>query len=117
MTANALRLWGAKRLRPAVEAATGGRITDATVYTLRHSHASACHYVSNLTEPEIYRRLVHGHQADAQPGEPGRAGKADNDCKMERNFPIAPEVPAYARAAIFASSSALRAFADAMTSS
>jgi hypothetical protein len=31
MTANALRLWVAKRLRPAVRAATEGRITDATV--------------------------------------------------------------------------------------
>ena len=40
MTANALKLWGTKVLRPAVAAATGGRITDATVYTLRHTHAS-----------------------------------------------------------------------------
>jgi integrase len=62
MTPNALRLWGAKRLRPAVSAATDGRITDATVYTLRHSHASACHYVSALTVPEICRRLGHSQQ-------------------------------------------------------
>jgi integrase len=61
-TANALRLWGAKRLRPAVKAATEGRIADATVYTLRHSHASACHYTTALTVPEICRRLGHSQQ-------------------------------------------------------
>ena len=37
---------GPKRLRPAVKTATEGRIVDATVYTLRHSHASACHYAT-----------------------------------------------------------------------
>jgi integrase len=62
LTANALRLWGYKRLRPAVKAATDGRITGATTYTLRHSHASACHYVSTLTVPEICRRLGHSQQ-------------------------------------------------------
>ena len=62
MTENALRLWGAKRLRPAVAKATEGRITDASTYTLRHSHASACHYVSTLTVPEICRRLGHSQQ-------------------------------------------------------
>ena len=77
MTANALRLWGAKRLRPAVKAATDGRIGDASVYTLRHSHASACHYVSTLTVPEITRRrhsqqthfLHYAHVIDAISGE------------------------------------------------
>jgi integrase len=62
MTANALRLWGHKRLRPAVERVTEGRITDATVYTLRHSHASMCHYVSGLTLPDILRRMGHSQQ-------------------------------------------------------
>jgi integrase len=62
MTANALRLWGTKRLRSAVKAATDGRIIHATTYTLRHSHASACHYVSTLTVPEICRRLGHSQQ-------------------------------------------------------
>jgi integrase len=59
MTANALKLWGAKRLRPAVRAATDGRIADATVYTLRHSHASALHY-AGFTVPEAARRMGHG---------------------------------------------------------
>jgi integrase len=59
MTANALRLWGAKRLRSAIDAATDGRIADATVYTLRHGHASALHY-SNFTVPEAARRMGHG---------------------------------------------------------
>jgi hypothetical protein len=62
MSANALRLWGAKRLRPAVTEATEGRIADATVYRLRHSHASACHYTGTLTIPEICRRLGHSQQ-------------------------------------------------------
>jgi integrase len=59
MSANALRLWGAKSLRRAVSTATGGRITDATVYTLRHSHASALHFCG-FTVPEAARRLGHG---------------------------------------------------------
>ena len=62
MTENALRLWGAKRLRPAVATVTDGRISDASTYTLRHSHASACHYVSTLTVPEICGRLGHSQQ-------------------------------------------------------
>jgi integrase len=62
MTENALRLWGYKRLRPVIKAATDGRITNGTTYTLRHSHASACHYVSTLTVPEICRRLGHSQQ-------------------------------------------------------
>ncbi len=57
-----LRLWGAKRLRPAVERATEGRITNATVYTQRHSHASACHYVRTLTLPVILRHLGRSRQ-------------------------------------------------------
>lgn len=59
MSANALRLWNTRRLRPAVEAASGRRIVDATVYTLRHSHASALHY-SGFTLPEAARRMGHG---------------------------------------------------------
>ena len=59
MTQNALKLWGSKRLRPAVAGATKGRIADATVYQLRHSHASALHY-SGFTVPEAARRLGHG---------------------------------------------------------
>lgn len=62
MTENALRLWGAKRLRPAVERVTDGRITNASTMILRHSHASACHYVSSLTEPHILKRLGHESQ-------------------------------------------------------
>jgi integrase len=62
MTDNALRLWGYKRLRPAVAEVTGGRVADATTYTLRHSHASALHYVSTLTVPDICRRLGHSQQ-------------------------------------------------------
>ncbi len=59
MTANALRLWGAKRLRRAVAVATHGRIDDGTTYTLRHSHASALHYC-DFTVPEAARRMGHG---------------------------------------------------------
>jgi hypothetical protein len=62
MTANALKLWGVRRLRPQVKAATGGRIDDAVVYALRHSHASALHYTTR-TLPAILRRMGHGAQA------------------------------------------------------
>jgi integrase len=59
MTADVLGHWGTRVLRPAVERATDGRITDATLYALRHTHASLCHYVSGLGIPEITRRLGH----------------------------------------------------------
>jgi integrase len=59
MSANALRLWNVRRLRPTIAAATGGRIANATVYTLRHTHASALHY-SGFTLPEAARRMGHG---------------------------------------------------------
>jgi integrase len=77
MTANAMKLWGVRRLRPAIEQATGGRIEDATVYTLRHGHASALHYCG-FTLPEAARRMGHGaelhlrtyaHVIDAMNGE------------------------------------------------
>jgi integrase/recombinase XerC len=58
MTANAMKLWGRRVLRPAAKAATGGR-DDVTLYTLRHTHASACHY-AGFTIPEAARRLGHG---------------------------------------------------------
>ena len=44
-------------LRPAAEQATGR--DDVTVYTLRHSHASALHY-AGYTPPEAAARLGHG---------------------------------------------------------
>ena len=59
MTANALKLWGARWLRPRVAELTAGRIDDATVKTLRHSHASALHY-AGYTVPEAARRMGHG---------------------------------------------------------
>ncbi|MCL2770503.1 MAG: site-specific integrase, partial [Solirubrobacterales bacterium] len=59
MSANALRLWGERCLRPAASKASGNRITDASTYTLRHSHASACHHVRSLTLPAILGRLGH----------------------------------------------------------
>lgn len=42
MTPNAMKLWGRRVLRPAAKAASGRE--DVTLYTLRHSHASALHY-------------------------------------------------------------------------
>lgn len=58
MSPNAVRLWNRQVLRPAVSAATQSRITGATLYTLRHSHASALHYCG-FTVPEAARRLGH----------------------------------------------------------
>ena len=59
LTANALKLWGARWLRPRIAKASSGRIDDATVKTLRHSHASALHY-AGYTVPEAARRMGHG---------------------------------------------------------
>lgn len=58
MTANAMKCFGRGPLRRAAKAATGGR-DDVTLYTLRHSHASALHY-AGFTVPEAARRLGHG---------------------------------------------------------
>ncbi len=44
-------------LHTAAKAATGR--DDVTLYTLRHTHASACHY-AGFTIPEAARRLGHG---------------------------------------------------------
>jgi hypothetical protein len=42
-----------------VRHATTGRRDDVSLYALRHSHASACHY-AGLTIPEAARRLGRG---------------------------------------------------------
>ena len=57
MTPNAMKLWGRRVLRAAAKAASGR--DDVTIYTLRHSHASALHY-AGFTVPEAARRLGHG---------------------------------------------------------
>jgi integrase len=61
MTANALKLWGTKRLRPRVLTVTQGRIPKASTNMLRHSHASALHYAS-FTLPEAAGRMGHTQQ-------------------------------------------------------
>jgi integrase len=61
MTDSALKQWGVKTLRRHVERITDGRITDATTYTLRHSHASQLHY-AGYTVPSAARRLGHKQQ-------------------------------------------------------
>jgi integrase len=66
MSPNAMKIWNVRHLRPAVAAVTDGRITDATAYLLRHTHATALHYVSSFTDPEIFRRLGHKHQVHYQ---------------------------------------------------
>lgn len=52
------KLWSRRVLRPAAKRATGSRV-DVTLYTLRHTHASALHYCGS-TVPEAARRLGHG---------------------------------------------------------
>jgi integrase len=68
-----LKSWAWKHFIPA--AAKLGR-DDVTLYTLRHSHASACHYCG-FTVPEAARRMGHSpalhvttyaHQIDALVG-------------------------------------------------
>jgi integrase len=58
MTESALKQWGTKTLRRHVEQITDGRITDATTYTLRHSHASQLHYAS-FTPAGAAKRMGH----------------------------------------------------------
>ncbi len=57
MTPNAMKLWGRRALRTAAREVIGRE--DVTLYTLRHSHASALHY-AGFTVPEAARRLGHG---------------------------------------------------------
>ena len=51
MSPNAVKLWGRRKLPSGVR-----------LYDLRHAHASACHYVTTLSVPEICRRLGHSEQ-------------------------------------------------------
>ena len=76
MTKSAMVQWGWKKLQPAAKAITGR--DDVTLYTLRHTHASACHY-AGFTLPAAARRLGHGgplhlntyaHVIDALEGKP-----------------------------------------------
>lgn len=57
MSANAMKLWGRRVLRTGAKTTTDRE--DVTLYTLRHSHASALHY-AGFTVPEAARRLGHG---------------------------------------------------------
>lgn len=57
MTSYNLKAVGARKLGPAAERLIGR--DDVTVYTLRHSHASALHYCG-WTVPAAARRLGHG---------------------------------------------------------
>jgi len=75
-----LRLWAYKRLDPAAHRATGR--DDVTLYTLRHTHASALHYCNDYTLPRILKRLGHSapvhfqhyaHIVDAAEGRPHHA--------------------------------------------
>jgi integrase len=54
-----LRMWAWTHLRPAADDLAGRG--DVSLYTLRHTHASACHYAS-FTVPEAARRLGHSPQ-------------------------------------------------------
>lgn len=56
MTANAVRLWNRKRLRPATKRLFAR--DDVTLKTLRHTHASMLHY-AGYTLPEAAARMGH----------------------------------------------------------
>lgn len=75
MTASALNQWTWKVLQPVARSVLGEEIT---LYTLRHTHASALHYCG-FTVPAAARRLGHGgplhlrtyaHVIDALEGRP-----------------------------------------------
>ena len=55
MSPNAMKLWGTPRRLP----------EGVRLYDLRHSHASALHYVG-FTVPESCRRLGHAQQTHVQ---------------------------------------------------
>lgn len=59
LSQNAMKLWGRRVLRPAVKAATQGRIKDATLYSLRHTIASLLHYCDGFTLPEAAQSFGH----------------------------------------------------------
>lgn len=80
MTKHAMVQWGIDHLAPAAKRACGRE--DVTAYTLRHSHASALHYVEGWTIPKILKRLGHssqvhflhyGHVIDAAEDKPRHA--------------------------------------------
>jgi hypothetical protein len=51
-----MRLWGSKTFRRVVEDVSAGRLSTASAYPLRHSHASMLHY-SGFTPVEAANRL------------------------------------------------------------
>lgn len=56
LSAEGLKSWTRQRFAQRAQAAIGRE--DVTLYTLRHTHASLCHY-AGLTVPEAARRLGH----------------------------------------------------------
>jgi integrase len=56
ISAEGIKTWARRHLARQANAVTGR--DDITLYTLRHTHASLCHYVG-LTVPEAARRLGH----------------------------------------------------------
>jgi integrase len=64
MTKHAMVQWGIDHLAPGVKRACGRE--DVTAYTLRHSHASALHYVDDWAIPKILKRLGHSSQVHVQ---------------------------------------------------
>lgn len=80
ISAHALSKWGARTLRKAITK-VAPEIEDATLYTLRHSHASALHYCGH-TVPSAAKRMGHSatvhlrtyaHVIDALEGQPRHA--------------------------------------------
>jgi integrase len=59
LTASTLNQWTWKTLKPIVADVLGR--DDVTLYTLRHTHASALHY-AGYTVPSAARRMGHGPQ-------------------------------------------------------
>lgn len=56
MGAEGVKTWARRHLASTAQAVIGR--DDVTLYTLRHTHASLCHY-AGLTVPEAARRLGH----------------------------------------------------------
>jgi len=82
LSEQALKMWWQRTGKRIAREATG---RDVTLYTLRHSHASALHYIDGMTVPAAARRMGHGpalhltHYAHVVDALEGKAKYADLD--------------------------------------
>lgn len=103
LTTHALKQWGTRTLKPLLQRAAR---LDGSLYTLRHSHASALHYCG-YTVPSAAKRMGHSptmhlrhyaHVIDRMEGQPRHASLDDliawaRAAAVPATFPNASENP------------------------